>query len=292
MHRSFFWARLLPRQLIIQAATLGPVGRVKRGPGTAGSVVGLLLYAVFFHYATPLGFLLFSALFIYLAIAICDTAEEYLRMRDPGMIVLDEFVAVPLVFLGMNGAAGAIAENGGWPVLLAGFVLFRFFDILKPLGISRLQNLEGGLGCVADDVAAALAACLVLHGLLYWVFNRVGAIGVMSKLDNLEKRFGHWAVSNVALYIVMAQLVVFAMILAGQVDFNTLSLDPAAILRGGEFWRLFSFVIAPPFIADSAFGALFLAFFVWTAPGSPPTTAPPTTGFLISPTCAPFPTRC
>jgi len=49
-------------------------------------------------------------------------------------------------------------------VFLAGVALFRLFDIAKPLGIRRLQELPGGWGIVIDDVAAALAACLVLHG--------------------------------------------------------------------------------------------------------------------------------
>jgi phosphatidylglycerophosphatase A len=62
-----------------------------------------------------------------------------------------------------------IAQQGGWPVVLAGFVLFRIYDIKKPFGISRLQNLPGGIGCVADDLAAALAACVSLHLLLYLI---------------------------------------------------------------------------------------------------------------------------
>jgi phosphatidylglycerophosphatase A len=110
-----------------------------------------------------------TALFTYLAIAICDAAERRLQMCDPGMIILDEFIAVPLVFLGMGGHDGLIAQNGGWPVLLAGFVLFRIFDIAKPFGISRLQSYPGGIGCVVDDLAAALASCITLHLLLYFL---------------------------------------------------------------------------------------------------------------------------
>jgi phosphatidylglycerophosphatase A len=47
---------------------------------------------------------------------------------------------------------------------VAGFALFRLFDIAKPFGISRLQRLPGGWGVVIDDLAAALVACAVLHG--------------------------------------------------------------------------------------------------------------------------------
>ncbi|MEM7790090.1 MAG: phosphatidylglycerophosphatase A [Verrucomicrobiota bacterium] len=160
------WARLLPPSIVINLATLGPVGRMKKAPGTWGSLAGLGFYAVFFHYSGPVGYLFSAVLFAYLAIAFCDAAEYHLQMRDPGMIVLDEFVAIPLVFLGLNGYNGLIAQNDGWPILIAGFALFRIFDILKPFGISKLQNLPGGIGCVADDLAAGLASCLCLHALL------------------------------------------------------------------------------------------------------------------------------
>lgn len=170
LHRYTFWTAALSTPVVVNLATLGPVGRVKKAPGTWGSVAGLALYAVCFHHISPLGYLLLTVGFAYLAVAFCDAAERRLQMRDPGMIVLDEFVAVPLVFFGMNGYDGLIAQHGGWPVLLGGFVLFRIFDILKPLGINRLQNLPGGLGCVADDLAAGVAACVVLHTFLYFFF--------------------------------------------------------------------------------------------------------------------------
>ncbi|MFT4900931.1 MAG: phosphatidylglycerophosphatase A [Lentimonas sp.] len=168
--RYFPWTPMLSTSLAVNTATLGPLGRVKKGPGTVGSVAGIILYVVFFHQSSFLGFILLALILAYLAVGICDTAEQRLQMRDPGMIVLDEFVAVPLVFFGMGGSAGLIAQHGGWPVLLAGFALFRFFDILKPLGISELQNLPGGLGCVVDDLAAAVAACISLHLILYFIF--------------------------------------------------------------------------------------------------------------------------
>lgn len=166
--RYTFWTAALPTSVIVNVATIGPVGRIRRAPGTWGSVVGLGFYAVFFHNASPLGFVLLAALSAYLSVAFCHAAEKRLQMRDPGMIVLDEVVAVPLVFLGMNGQSGLIVEHGGWPILLAGFLLFRFFDIWKPLWINSLQNLPGGLGCAADDLAAGLAACVTLHLILHF----------------------------------------------------------------------------------------------------------------------------
>jgi phosphatidylglycerophosphatase A len=89
-----------------------------------------------------------------------------LRARDPGKIVLDEVVAIPLCFLGWRTLLGAAPA---WVLLLAGFLLFRLFDIVKPFGISGLQRLPAGWGVVADDFAAALAACATLHvGLWVW----------------------------------------------------------------------------------------------------------------------------
>lgn len=168
--RYIFFARALPGPLVVCLATAGPVGRIKRAPGTWGSLVGLVWYSVFFYNASPVGFIFFLGLSIYFSIAICDAAEKQLRLRDPGIIVLDEIVAVPLVFTGMGGTGGLIMEHRGWPVLLGGFILFRIFDIFKPFGISNLQKLPGGLGCVADDLAAGLAACICLNLCVYLFF--------------------------------------------------------------------------------------------------------------------------
>ena len=83
----------------------------------------------------------------------------------------------------------------------------------------------------------------------------------MSWIDRLEKRFGSIAIPNLALYLVGAQLLVYVLVLTGQVGFGALPLIPARVIGAGEFWRLVSFVLSPPFVADSAFSALFLAFF-------------------------------
>jgi len=111
--------------------------------------------------------LVLSAVSSYLAVAICGEAEVRLGRSDPGEIILDEFVAMPLCFIGWSELTVGIS-NG--VVLLAGFTLFRFFDIVKPLGISRLQCWPAGWGVVVDDLAAALATCGALHlGHSWWL---------------------------------------------------------------------------------------------------------------------------
>ncbi|MEY3774394.1 MAG: hypothetical protein RLZZ129_1174 [Verrucomicrobiota bacterium] len=164
------WPRFLPTATVLACATLGPLGRKLRAPGTWGSLAGLLYFTVVFYPLGWLGALLLSAIGIYVAVAICGEAEFRLGRRDPREVILDEFVAMPLCFLGWPLLVGPAPA---WAVFMVGVALFRFFDIVKPLGIARLQELPAGWGVVADDVAAALATCGVLH-LAQWGWLRFG----------------------------------------------------------------------------------------------------------------------
>lgn len=169
--RQPIWPRFLPTQVVLSFATLGPVGRIRRAPGTWGSLAGLLYFTLFFFDLGVFGTVIFGLIGGYLAVAMCGEAEFRLGRRDPGEIVLDEFVAMPFCFLGWQAMAAALPGWAApWAVFLAGFAVFRFFDILKPLGIARLQHLPDGWGVVADDIAAALATNVVLHAVtLMWV---------------------------------------------------------------------------------------------------------------------------
>jgi phosphatidylglycerophosphatase A len=161
--RQPIWPRFLPTAFILPVARVGPFGRMRKAPGTWGSLAGLLYQLFVFHFQTPLTVVLLSVLGIWFAIGICGEAEFRLGKRDPGEVVLDEFVVMPLCFIGWPHVAVLPAWAAPWSVYLAGFALFRLFDITKPLGIAKLQDFEGGWGVVLDDVAAALAACAVMH---------------------------------------------------------------------------------------------------------------------------------
>lgn len=164
------WPRFLPTRTVVACATLGPIGRKLPAPGTWGSVAGLLYFTVFFHPLGLVGTLVFSALGAYFAVALCGEAEFRMGKKDPGEVVLDEFVAMPLCFIGWRALPEPLPA---WAVFIAGFALFRLFDILKPFGISRLQSLPGGWGVVMDDLAAALAACATMHAAKYvWLVWR------------------------------------------------------------------------------------------------------------------------
>ena len=163
------WPRALPTAFVVECATLGPIGRRLPAPGTWGSLAGLLYFALFFERASIGAILVATAIGGYFAVALCGEAEVRLGKKDPGEIILDEFIVMPLCFLGWHAC---LAVACTLTTLLTGFALFRLFDILKPLGIRRLQSLPAGWGVVADDVAAALAACATLH-VLAWIWVRV-----------------------------------------------------------------------------------------------------------------------
>jgi phosphatidylglycerophosphatase A len=88
------------------------------------------------------------------------TAERYFGGVDPGPIVIDEVVGmlITLAFIPV-----------GWSGALAGFFLFRIFDIIKPFPAGRFEALHGGLGVMADDAMAAVYANISLRVLLWWL---------------------------------------------------------------------------------------------------------------------------
>lgn len=155
-----------PSTWILNLATLGPVGYWGMMPGTSGTFVGLIWYTLFFHEATPPTYLFLGCLSIFLACAVCTQAEILLRRKDPHEVILDEVVAMPFCFLGLQPAMNHYPV---WCFMLLGFLFFRFFDIVKPFGIKKLQVLPGGRGIVFDDIAAAFCTCLLLHLTLFFV---------------------------------------------------------------------------------------------------------------------------
>lgn len=83
----------------------------------------------------------------------------------------------------------------------------------------------------------------------------------MTFLDKLEKRFGKWAISNVILGLIIAQICVYALMLSGYASIESLILNPMMVIEAHQYWRLVTFVICPPFLATGAFDALFLGLF-------------------------------
>jgi phosphatidylglycerophosphatase A len=158
------WTKYLPTPYVVGCATLFSLGQRMKAPGTWGSLAGVLYFMYCFTYLGIVGSLISCAIGTYFAIAICGEAEIRLGKSDPGEVILDEFVAMPLCFIGWPWIVGYGTNNlAFYGLLVAGFALFRFFDIKKPLVIDSLQSLPGGWGVVIDDTAAALATCGTLH---------------------------------------------------------------------------------------------------------------------------------
>ncbi|MFA6903686.1 MAG: phosphatidylglycerophosphatase A [Gallionellaceae bacterium] len=129
-------------------------GLMPKGPGTAGTLVAFPLYWGLAPLMNDYLFLLFLLLAFIIGISICDKTGRALGVPDHGGIVWDEIVAFMLVLF--FTPAGIY-----WQILA--FVLFRFFDIVKPQPIKYFdQNMHGGLGVMFDDLLAAGYALLCL----------------------------------------------------------------------------------------------------------------------------------
>ena len=128
-------------------------GLSRYAPGTMGTLIAVP-FALVLKQLPPLGFWgVLAALFL-AGIPLCGSASRMLDRHDPGNIVWDEMVGFWLTVALLPVT---------WPWWLAAFVVFRFFDILKPWPIRQLERrFTGGLGIMLDDVVAALYAMLLL----------------------------------------------------------------------------------------------------------------------------------
>jgi phosphatidylglycerophosphatase A len=143
-------------------ATAGYSGYAPIAPGTVGSAVGLLVYwLVTWSHSRAVEVAAIVVLFG-AGVWASRVAERHFGKIDPGPVVIDEVVGVliTLAFIPV-GLSGAIA----------GFVLFRIFDVIKPFPADRFERLRGGLGVMVDDAMAAIYANLALRVVLLtgWV---------------------------------------------------------------------------------------------------------------------------
>jgi phosphatidylglycerophosphatase A len=144
----------MQRKLVLFFATGGGVGFIPGARGTYGTIVALLLFWAV--RGLPLvNYVLFVIAFSFFAIWISGLAEVYFQEADCQKIVIDE-IAGYLVTMFLIPVQ--------WKYVLAGFVAFRLFDILKPFPIRLIdQKLKGGWGIVCDDLLAGVFANLVLQ---------------------------------------------------------------------------------------------------------------------------------
>ena len=137
-------------------ATIGFLGYSPYAPGTIGSLFALTIFLmtnlpIYAH----LSVIIIGAL---LGIYASSAAEKILNEKDSKKIIIDEFI-------GFYVAVFYLPKTFG--LAIAAFLLFRFFDILKPLFISKLEKtLSNGLGVMADDILAGIYTNIVLQAWL------------------------------------------------------------------------------------------------------------------------------
>ena len=152
--RAPLWATL--------TATFFGMGYLRPGPGTWASAATMVLWAILAHnlphpFRTPI-LIGLAVVITLIGIPAATRAARASAKKDPSFVVIDE-VAGQLVSL--------VAVPLAWKTFLAGLILFRVFDILKPPPVRQLERLPEGTGIVLDDVAAGMYALGVMQLLLH-----------------------------------------------------------------------------------------------------------------------------
>lgn len=135
-------------------ATCFGLGYFPVAPGTLTSAIIVLFYKFFLHKLSwPVYLSLFVALFA-LGAYVSDVTSRLLKREDPRMVVIDEaagqFIALFLL-------------SPQWSLCVASFFLFRFFDIVKPFPIKRVETFPGGFGIMLDDIVAAIFSGILIN---------------------------------------------------------------------------------------------------------------------------------
>ncbi|QEY13837.1 phosphatidylglycerophosphatase A [Cellvibrio sp. KY-YJ-3] len=135
-------------------------GLAPKAPGTFGTLAAIPFFILLQDLSWPI-YLSWLLVTFALGVLWCDRSSKALGVHDHGGIVWDEFVGFWITMF---------MAPAGWIWIVIGFVLFRFFDIIKPWPISWLdKKVHGGFGIMIDDVLAGIYALLVLQLIAYSV---------------------------------------------------------------------------------------------------------------------------
>lgn len=147
-------------RLAVFIATFAYVGYFPIAPGTAGSAAALLLFAFIRWIGVPWIELAVIVAVFAVGVWAAHGTEIAAGRKDPGIVVIDEVLGMLITLALVPASIGAI---------VAGFLLFRLFDVVKPPPAAQLEHLHGGLGIMADDAVAGIYAHLALRLCLWLV---------------------------------------------------------------------------------------------------------------------------
>ena len=135
------------------------VGHFPYGPGTMGALLAILIWYPITTMANhTIWFIITLALILVFTLlgAWSSTVAERYWGEDPSRVVIDEVVGQWITLL-------AVPAVFSWWHVLAAFVLFRFFDIVKPLGVRKMENFKSGWGIMADDILAGCYGAILIY---------------------------------------------------------------------------------------------------------------------------------
>jgi phosphatidylglycerophosphatase A len=153
------------KQFILFWATGFGVGYSPIAPGTLGTLIAIPIYYFLSGIPSPLYEITLIG-FLFLSVWISENAEIFFGKKDDQRIVIDEIVGFLITMLWVPKIL---------PFIIIGFFLFRFFDILKPFPIRRLEKrLKGGYGVVLDDAIAGVYSNIIIRIIFYFTLSPGG----------------------------------------------------------------------------------------------------------------------
>lgn len=156
---------MMLNKLGLQIAILFGVGKIPKAPGTVATLATIPIW-ILMHSLGPVVYMVITFLLVPVGVWAANLYESHSQQHDSKEIVIDEVVGflITMTWLPLT-----------WQSALLGFVVFRFFDILKPPPIRQLdQKIKGGFGVMVDDIAAGIIGSIIMQT-LYNQTNWLGA---------------------------------------------------------------------------------------------------------------------
>ena len=147
--------------LVKTLSTFFGLGLLPAAPGTWGTLGAFVLWIFFFRHMDLKAFVLLTMAILLIGTYVSDIAEKKVfKKHDSPHIVIDEVCGYCVSMIGVSSCIY-------WG--LAGFILFRIFDIWKPYPVNKSQNLPGGMGVMVDDVLAGIYVAIILNAAGYFL---------------------------------------------------------------------------------------------------------------------------